>query len=72
MVWKNGGGNSTSKHVSFESAKNEAQRLAAKHQDVIFYVLASEAWVKSPPPPVTVLWGNMVEVPDEDDIPFGK
>lgn len=59
MVWKEGGGNCTSKHTSYISAKTEAERLAAKHPDKVFYVLVADTWVKSVPVPVTIFSGDM-------------
>jgi hypothetical protein len=59
MVWKNNGADSTKKHVDYISAKIEAERLAAKHCGQVFYVLCAETWITCPPPPITILSGDM-------------
>ena len=41
IVWAEGGGSPTVKHVNFASARAEAQRLARSNPGVTFAVLAS-------------------------------
>ncbi len=63
LVWNPHGGVPTYKHPSFDSARKEAERLAAENPDQSFFVLGTQGVARK----IERLWSDLVAA---EDLPF--